>query len=314
MTQYIARRLISLVPVILIVSLIVFSLIHLTPGDAASAILGETATEEQLEKMRQSLGLDDPLYEQFLRWLGDVAVGDFGVSVFSGEPVIQIIWQSFGTTFGLSLIAMIMSLVLAIPLAILAVWKRNSWINSLFMSFSLLGVSIPAFWLALLLIIVFAVSLGWVPVAGYMPLGQGFWPWLSHLLLPAIVLSVQQAGLIARMLRDGMLEVMNQDYIRSARAKGAKEWVILLGHILPNAMIPTVTVIGVSIADLLGGAIIVESIFAIPGLGQLIAESISRRDFPVLQGGVLFIAVIYVLVNLLVDLAYAFFDPRIRYD
>ncbi|WP_274520448.1 ABC transporter permease [Paenibacillus beijingensis] len=309
-----ARRLISLIPVILIVSLICFSLIHITPGDAASAILGETATEEQLAKMRQSLGLDAPLYEQFLRWLGDVAVGDFGVSVFSGEPVIQIIWESFKTTFGLSLIAMLLSLVIAIPLAILAVWKRNSWMNWIFMSFSLLGVSIPAFWLALLLIIVFAVTLGWVPVAGYMPLSQGFWPWLSHLLLPAVVLSVQQAGLIARMLRDGMLEVMNQDYIRSARAKGAKEWIILLGHILPNAMIPTVTVIGVTIAELLGGAIIVESIFAIPGLGQLIAESISRRDFPVLQGGVLFIAVIYVLVNLLVDLAYAFFDPRIRYD
>nr|WP_240353403.1 ABC transporter permease [Cohnella algarum] len=222
MTRYIARRLVSLIPVLLIVSIVVFLIIHMTPGDAATAILGDTASAEQLEAMRESLGLNAPLYEQFLNWLVNVLQGDFGESVFSGEPVLSLVLNRFGTTAGLALLATLLSLVIAVPLALLAVWKRNSWFESVFLSFSLFGISMPGFWMALLLILLFSVTLGWLPVAGYVPLAEGFGPWISHLLLPAVVLSVQQIGLIARMLRDSMLDVLGHDYVRTARAKGRR--------------------------------------------------------------------------------------------
>lgn len=314
MLQYIARRLLALLPVLIVVGVIVFTIIHLTPGDPASIILGESATQEEVDQLRQALGLDQPLMTQFVTWLGQVATGNLGTSVFSGEPVTQTIVDRLGPTVSLAIVACIVSLCIAIPTAILAVWKRDSMLDPAFMSVTLLGVSIPNFWLALLLILLFAVVLRWLPVSGYVPISEGIWPWLSHLILPAVVLSVQQAGIISRMLRDGMLDIMHQDYIRTARAKGLKERVVLIKHTLSNAMIPTTTVIGASIAGLLGGAVITETIFAIPGIGGLIVESIARRDYPVLQGTVLFVATVYVIVNLLVDLAYAVLDPRIRYD
>lgn len=314
MLQYIARRLLALLPVLIVVGVIVFTIIHLTPGDPASIILGESATQEEVDQLRQALGLDQPLMTQFVTWLGQVATGNLGTSVFSGEPVTQTIVDRLGPTVSLAIVACIVSLCIAIPTAILAVWKRDSMLDPAFMSVTLLGVSIPNFWLALLLILLFAVVLRWLPVSGYVPISEGIWPWLSHLILPAVVLSVQQAGIISRMLRDGMLDIMHQDYIRTARAKGLKERVVLIKHTLSNAMIPTTTVIGASIAGLLGGAVITETIFAIPGIGGLIVESIARRDYPVLQGAVLFVASVYVIVNLLVDLTYAVLDPRIRYD
>lgn len=314
MLQYIGRRLLALIPVLIVVGVIVFTIIHLTPGDPASVILGESATQEEVDQLRQALGLDQPLMSQFITWIGQVATGNLGTSVFSGEPVAQTIIDRLGPTVSLAIVACIVSLCIAIPTAILAVWKRDSVLDPAFMSITLLGVSIPNFWLALLLILLFAVVLRWLPVAGYVPISEGVWPWLSHLILPAVVLSVQQAGIISRMLRDGMLDIMHQDFIRTARAKGLKERVVLIKHTLSNAMIPTTTVIGASIAGLLGGAVVTETIFAIPGIGGLIVESIARRDYPVLQGTVLFVATVYVIVNLVVDLAYAVLDPRIRYD
>lgn len=314
MLQYIGRRLLALIPVLIVVGVIVFTIIHLTPGDPASVILGESATQEEVDQLRQALGLDQPLMSQFITWIGQVATGNLGTSVFSGEPVAQTIIDRLGPTVSLAIVACMVSLCIAIPTAILAVWKRDSVLDPAFMSVTLLGVSIPNFWLALLLILLFAVVLRWLPVAGYVPISEGVWPWLSHLILPAVVLSVQQAGIISRMLRDGMLDIMHQDFIRTARAKGLKERVVLIKHTLSNAMIPTTTVIGASIAGLLGGAVVTETIFAIPGIGGLIVESIARRDYPVLQGTVLFVATVYVIVNLVVDLAYAVLDPRIRYD
>lgn len=314
MIQYIIRRLLFLIPVLLVVGVIVFTIIHLTPGDPAAVILGESATQEQIQELREHLGLDDPLPIQFLSWMCRAATGDLGESVFSGESVVASIAAHLGPTISLALLATMISVTVAIPMAILAVWKRNSALDPLFMSVSLLGVSIPNFWLALLLVMCFSVFLGWLPVAGYAPLEDGLWEWLSHLILPAFVLSVHQMGIVSRMLRDGMLDIISQDFIRTARAKGMRERAVLTKHVLLNAMIPTITVMGSSVAHLLGGAIVIETIFAMPGIGQLVAESIFRRDYPVLQGTVLFVATVYVVVNLLVDLAYGLFDPRIRYD
>lgn len=314
MIQYIIRRLLFLIPVLLVVGVIVFTIIHLTPGDPAVVILGESATQEQIQELREHLGLDDPLPIQFLSWMGRAVTGDLGESVFSGESVVASIIDHLGPTLSLALLATMISVTVAIPMAILAVWKRNSALDPLFMSVSLLGVSIPNFWLALLLVMCFSVFLGWLPVAGYAPLEDGLWEWLSHLILPAFVLSVHQMGIVSRMLRDGMLDVISQDFIRTARAKGMRERAVLTKHVLLNAMIPTITVMGSNVAHLLGGAIVIETIFAMPGIGQLVAESIFRRDYPVLQGTVLFVASVYVVVNLLVDLAYGLFDPRIRYD
>lgn len=314
MLKYILKRLLSLIPVVLIVGIIVFVIIHLIPGDPAQVMLGQSATDEQVENLRAELGLDEPIIIQFITWFGGVIKGDLGHSVFSNQPVLHLIFERMGPTISLTLLATTISLIIAIPSAIFATWKRNSLLDPLFMSGSLLGVSIPNFWLALLLILLFAVTLQWLPVAGYVPLREGLWPWFSHLILPAIVLSVQQIGIIARMLRDGMLEVVNQDYIRTAKAKGLSESIVLMKHAFFNAMIPTTTVIGTSIALLLGGAVVTETVFAIPGLGRLIIDSISTRDYPVLQGAVLFVAGVYVLVNLMIDITYALFDPRIRYD
>lgn len=314
MGRYVARRVMSLIPVLTVVGVVVFSLVHLTPGDPARVMLGQSASPERIAQLRQELGLDDPLPLQFLFWARDVVSGDLGVSIYSGTPVAEIIATRIGPTASLTLLSMLFGLLIAIPSAMLAVWKRDSLWDPAFMSVSLVGISIPNFWLGIVLILIFPVTLGWLPVSGYVPLSAGLWPWLSHLLLPAIALSAQVAGLIARMLRDGMLEVINRSFIRTARAKGVTERIVLARHAFFNAMIPTTTVIGISFAGLLGGAVVIESIFAIPGVGSLVVESIARRDYPVLQGTVLFVAVMYVVVNLLVDLLYAVLDPRIRYQ
>lgn len=305
------RRILALVPVLTVVGVVVFLLVHLTPGDPAALILGESATPHSVAVLHAQLGLDRPLWSQFLHWSSGVLTGDFGNSIIYGRSVTSTIWTHVGPTASIAAIAFSTSLLLAIPSAIFAVWKRDSFLDPTFMSVSLLGVSIPNFWLALMLISAFSVQLGWLPVAGYVPLTGGFWPWLSHLLLPSFVLSVQQAGLIARMLRDGMLDVLHQDYIRTARSKGVSERVVLTSHALRNALLPTLTVAGTSLAALLGGAIVTEVVFVIPGIGHLVVDSINRRDYPVLQGVVLFIAVIYVVVNLLVDLLYTVLDPRV---
>jgi peptide/nickel transport system permease protein len=312
---YLARRVLALVPVLIVVGIVVFLLIHLTPGDPAAVILGDSATPARIASLRHELGLDKPLWEQFLTWGQGVLRGDLGNSLFFHRSVVSTIFDHVGPTASLALLAFIMGLLIAIPSALLAVWmrKRNRFLDPMFMSGSLVGVSVPNFWLALMLISFFAVNLRWLPVSGYVPLGNGVWPWFSHLLMPAFVLAIQQAGLIARMLRDGMLDVLHQDYIRTARAKGAPEKWVLMRHAFRNALIPTVTVVGSSLAALLGGAVVTEVVFALPGVGNLIVQSISRRDFPVVTGAVMFIALVYVVVNLLVDVLYSVLDPRVQY-
>jgi peptide/nickel transport system permease protein len=312
---YLARRVLALVPVLIVVGIVVFLLIHLTPGDPAAVILGDSATPARIASLRHELGLDKPLWEQFLTWGRGVLSGDLGNSLFFHRSVVATILDHVGPTASLALLAFTMGLLIAIPSALLAVWmrKRNRFLDPMFMSGSLVGVSVPNFWLALMLISFFAVNLRWLPVSGYIPLGNGVWPWFSHLLMPAFVLAIQQAGLIARMLRDGMLDVLHQDYIRTARAKGAPEKWVLMRHAFRNALIPTVTVVGSSLAALLGGAVVTEVVFALPGVGNLIVQSISRRDFPVVTGAVMFIALVYVVVNLLVDVLYSVLDPRVQY-
>lgn len=298
----------------LIVSIITFMIVHLTPGNPAYLILGEEASEESIAQLEKQLGLDQPAVVQFFNWVGNILQGDLGQSIYSSEPVLQIILDHFGPTVSLTVLALILILLIGIPTAIFTVWKRNTLLDPAFISLSLIGVSIPEFWFAMLLVLGLGVTIPIFPVAGYIPLGENFIDWLYHLILPAFVLAAVEIGLIARMLRDGMLESVNQDYTRTARAKGVKESTVLMKHVFSNALIPTTTVIGATVAGLLGGTVIIETLFTIPGIGQLLIDSIHRRDYPVIQGVVLFIAAIYVLVNLVVDLLYAILDPRIRYD
>ncbi|MFD1171208.1 ABC transporter permease [Oceanobacillus picturae] len=314
MLQYTIRRLFSIIPVMLIVSVIVFLIVHLTPGNPAYLILGEDSSPEAIAQLEEQLGLDKSMAVQFVDWIKNILMGDLGQSIYSSEPVIQVIMERVGPTFSLMITAMSLTLIIAIPTAVFIVWRRNTILDPLFTSASLLGASIPEFWFAMLLVLGLGVAVPIFPVAGYVPIDVGLGDWIYHLILPAFVLASVEIGLIARMLRDGMLESVNQDYTKTARAKGVRESVVLMKHVLSNALIPTTTVIGVMIAGLLGGTVIIETIFTIPGIGQLLIDSIHRRDYPVIQGVVLFIAVVYVFVNLLIDLLYAFLDPRIRYD
>lgn len=314
MLQYTIRRLFSIIPVLLVVCVIVFLIVHLTPGNPAYLILGEDSSPEAVAQLEEQLGLNKSIVEQFVDWIKNIVTGDLGESVYSSEPVTQVIFDRIGPTFSLMLISMTFTLIIAIPTAIFVVWRRNTVMDPIFTSASLVGASIPEFWFAMLLVLSFGVAIPIFPVAGYVPIAEGTGNWLHHLILPAIILATVEVGLIARMLRDSMLESVNQDYTKTARAKGVKESVVLMKHVFSNALIPTTTVVGLMIAGLLGGTVIIETIFTIPGIGQLLIDSIHRRDYPVIQGVVLFIAVVYVLVNLLIDLLYALLDPRIRYD
>lgn len=298
----------------LVVSIIVFLLIHLTPGNPAYLILGEDSSPESVAQLEKQLGLDKPLLFQFFYWIKDIITGNLGESVYSSEPVLHLILKNFGPTFSLMILSILMILLIAVPAAIIIVALRKTFFDPLFISISLLGVSIPEFWFAILLVLGLGVTFPIFPVAGYIPIAEGFGPWLHHLFLPAFVLAAVEIGIIARMLRDSMLESVNQDFTRTVRAKGVRESKILVKHVFANALIPTTTVLGTTVAGLLGGTVIIETLFTIPGIGQLLIDSIHRRDYPVIQGVVLFIAAIYVLVNLAVDLLYAILDPRIRYD
>lgn len=312
--QYTIRRLLSVIPVMFVVSVIVFLLVHLTPGNPAFLILGEDSSPEAIAQLESQLGLDQPLYIQFWDWMKKVITGDLGTSVYSSQPVTELIFSNFGPTFSLMLLSVLLIIIISVPIAILIVSLRKTVLDPLFISASLLGVSIPEFWLAILLVLEFGVAIPIFPVAGYMPISEGFGAWLYHLLLPSFVLAVVEVGIITRMLRDSMLDSVNQDYTKTARAKGVRERDILMKHVFANALIPTTTVLGATVAGLLGGTVVIETLFTIPGIGQLLIDSIHRRDYPVIQGVVLFIAAIYVLVNLVIDLLYAFLDPRIRYD
>ncbi|MEM8505525.1 MAG: ABC transporter permease [Cyanobacteria bacterium P01_D01_bin.1] len=333
MGRYILRRLLQLVPVLLGISLLVFVFLHLIPGDPAVTMLGDRATPEAVERLRERMGLNEPLPLQYLSFLGSLLTFDLGTSIFTGVPIADEIRLRWPATFELSVTAMLIALVVGIPAGVLAAVKKNSWIDNLTMTGSLLGVSMPVYWLGLLLVYLFAVNLQWLPPSGRTDISVVFQPItgffifdsivqgdfealgdvLAHLVLPAITLSTIPLAIIARITRSAMLEVLSQDYIRTARSKGLKELMVIGKHALKNAMLPVVTIVGLEFGTLLGGAILTETIFSWPGIGSWIYGGILQRDYPVVQGGVVFVAFVFVLINLLVDLSYALLDPRIQY-
>lgn len=312
MKVYILQRLLSLIPVLLVVAIVVFFLIHLTPGDPAAIILGPDATAEEVEALRKELGLDRPLYIQFFDWFIGLLQGDLGHSIFLDQPVLQAFLEHLGPTLSLAILAQIIAILIALPFGIIAATKRGTAADTFFMTFSLLGISIPSFLLGLLLILLFAVKLHLLPAAGYQGLETGFFNHIRYLILPAITLGTIQAALIARMTRSSMLDTLNQNFIKTAYAKGLKERVIIYKHALRNSFIPILTVIGQSFGALVAGAVVTEVVFNIPGIGQLIVNAIQRRDYVLIQGAILLIATSYVLINLIVDLLYGIIDPRVR--
>jgi peptide/nickel transport system permease protein len=311
--RLVARRILATIPVMGVVALTVFALLHLTPGDPAVIIAGDYATTQDIERIRAKLGLDRPLLSQAGIWLANVLRGDLGTSIYSGLPVSTLIGQRVGPTAALTALAMCLSVLTAVPLGVLAAWRQGSWLDRVVMVFSVSGFSMPVFWLGFLLVWVFAIQLGVLPVQGYQPLQAGAWDFLRHLVLPALTLSLVYMALIARMTRASMLGVLREDYIRTAFAKGLAPRRVLLGHALKAASLPVVTIIGVGFALLIGGAVVTESVFAVPGLGRLTVDAIVRRDYPVIQGVVLVVSGAYVLLNLVIDLTYVVLDPRIRY-
>ena len=311
--SYLVRRLLATIPVMGVVAIFVFALLHLSPGDPAAVIAGDYASPADVQRIRQKLGLDNPLHEQLGIWLWHVVRGDLGTSIFSGLPVTKLIGQRLEPTLALTVCTMVIAVLLAVPLGIVAAWKAGTWVDRLVMIFAVLGFSVPVFWLGFLFIYGFAVQLALLPVQGYVSFRQGLLPFLKHLVLPSLTLGMVYMALIARMTRASMLEVLREDYIRTAHAKGLKPHVVLLWHGLKNASLPIVTVIGVGVALLIGGVVVTESVFAIPGLGRLTVDAILHRDYPVIQGIILVFSGVYVLINLLVDMVYTFLDPRIRY-
>jgi peptide/nickel transport system permease protein len=309
----VTRRLVATIPVMGVVAIAVFALLHVTPGDPAVIIAGDYATNDEVDRIRAKLGLDRPFLAQVMIWLGQVVRGDLGTSIFSGLPVTTLIGQRAEATIMLALYALVLSVALGVPLGVLAAWRRGSWIDRFVMIFAVSGFSMPVFWLGFLLVYVFALTLGWLPVQGYAPISQGLVACLRHLTLPALTLSCIYLALIARMTRASMLGVLGEDYIRTAFAKGLPPRRVLTRHALRNASLPVVTIIGIGFALLIGGAVVTESVFAIPGLGRLTVDAIVRRDYPVIQGVVLVVSGVYVLLNLVIDLLYVVLDPRIRY-
>jgi peptide/nickel transport system permease protein len=313
MFAYIIRRVLATIPVMAVVAIFVFALLYLSPGDPAAIIAGDSATGDDILRIRAKLGLDQPVYVQFGSWAWRLLQGDLGISIFTNLPVTKLIGQRLEPTVALTLSTLVVSVVTAIPMGVLAAWRAGTWIDRVVMGFAVLGFSVPVFVLAYLLIYVFAIGANLLPVQGYVSITQGFWPFLSHLILPTIALGMIYAALIARITRASMLDVLAQDYIRTAQAKGLGNRQVLIGHALKNAAVPIVTIIGIGVALLISGVVVTETVFAIPGLGRLTVDAILRRDYPIIQGIILVFSAAYVVVNLLVDLSYTLLDPRIRY-
>jgi peptide/nickel transport system permease protein len=313
MLAHVVRRVIATIPVMGVVALFVFSLLYVAPGDPAAIIAGDQATPADVERIRQGLGLDRPFLIRFGEWVWQILHGDLGTSIFTNLPVTTMIAQRFEPTLSLMVVTLCLAVTIAVPVGVLAAWKAGTWIDRGIMAFAVFGFSVPVFVIGYLLAYVFALELEWLPVQGYTPIAEGLWPWFENLILPAVALGCVYIALIARITRASMLEVLQQDYIRTARAKGIGQRGILFVHALKNAAVPIVTVIGIGIALLIGGAVVTESVFAIPGLGRLTVDAILRRDYPVIQGLVLLFSFAYVLVNLAIDLLYTVLDPRIRY-
>ena len=312
MLTYILRRLVLLVPVILIVGLIVFTLVHLTPGDPAAVILGDQATPEQVDQLREQLGLNDPLPVQFFAWFTGIFMLDFGDSIFLGIPVTEALVDRLAPTGLLTLYALIIQLVIGIPLGVMSALRSGTITDRLLTAVAISGAAIPNFFLGIMLILLFAVTLQWLPSVGYVPITDDPVDHFKRMLMPAFALGFSTAGLLARLVRSSMLDVLNEDYVRTALAKGLARRDVVVRHALRNALIPSITVVGTSLAALLGGAVVTETVFTIPGMGRLVVQSIGRRDYPIIQGAVMAIAVSYVLVNLLVDILYVYADPRVR--
>jgi len=311
---YVVRRLLALIPVALVVATVAFVLIHLAPGDPASVIAGPYASAEDVQRLQHQLGLDQPLWIQLARWYGRLLRGDVGDSIFLRKPVLDAIADRVEPTLLLTVFATVVAVLIGVPAGIVSAHRHNTAADQTVMVLALVGISVPNFLLGLLLILFFSVQLGWFPVAGYSPLEYGWAKTLRSLVLPAFALGVVQSGLIARITRSAMLDVLREQFILAGRAKGLGEPALVYKHALKNAMIPTITIIGISFAILIGGAIVVETVFNIPGLGRLIISAVLRRDYPVIQGVVLCIAGVYMLINLAVDLSYPLFDPRVRYQ
>jgi len=313
MLGYIVRRILATIPVVTVVAILAFLLLRLTTGDPAAIIAGDSATTQQVAEIRVKLGLERPLVEQFVIWVGRIVRGDFGESYFFKKTVAELIRDRLEPTAALAVCTIMLAVALAVPLGVLAAAQRGTWIDRLVMGFSVLGFSVPVFVIGYALIYLFAVELAWLPVQGYQRLADGFWGFLERLILPSSTLAVIYVALIARITRASVLEVLGADHVRTARAKGLGNTTVLLRHVLRNAAVPIVTVIGLGIALLIGGVVVTESVYGIPGLGRLTVDAVLARDYPTVQAVILLFSVVYVMINLLVDLTYTFLDPRIRY-
>jgi peptide/nickel transport system permease protein len=313
MLFYAAKRIVYLLPTLLLVSFIVFFLIHLIPGDPVTVILGVDASAEDVSAFRETLGLDKPLPTQFAIWLGRVARGDFGTSIKTKRSVSQSILERFPVTMTLTALATLFAILLAVPSGTMAAMHHNTSHDYIFMISAILGVSIPGFWLGLMGLLIFSVHLGWFPSTGYVSIWEDAWKGLRYMVLPSVTLGFYMAAVVARMTRSSMLEVLRLEYVTHARAKGLGEFKVIVKHALKNAFGPTLTTIGLQVGHLLGGAVVTETVFGLPGLGKYVVVSIYNRDYPAVQGCILFIALVYSLVNLLVDILYPYFDPRIEY-
>ncbi|HRJ68940.1 MAG TPA: ABC transporter permease [Beijerinckiaceae bacterium] len=313
MFGYILRRLIGTIPVMLVVAVFIFLMLRLTPSDPAAIIAGDNANAEQVAKIRQQLGLDQPMLTQFFIWFGKVLTGDFGESFFFKKTVAALIAERIEPTLSLSLFTIVLAVLIAVPLGVLAAHRQGTWVDRLVMGFAVLGFSVPAFVIGYIFIYVFAIWLNWLPVQGYQRISEGLGGWALRLVLPALTLSVIYVALIARMTRTSVLEVLSEDYVRTARAKGQVERKVMFRHALRNAAVPIVTVIGLGVALLIGGVVVTESLYTIPGLGRLTVDAVLARDYPTIQAVILLFSFVYVMINLAVDLIYTLLDPRIRY-
>ncbi len=313
MLKFLTQRILSLIPVLLVVAVIVFLILRLTPGDPAAVIAGNNASNDDINRIREQLGLNQPLWSQFFIWLGNLLRGDLGYSFYLNRTVTELLLQRLEPTLSLAVGTITLAVMVAIPLGTIAAWRMGGWLDRILSALSVLGFSVPVFVIGYLLIYFFAIKLNWFPVQGYKRMGEGVIPWAMQLILPCITLSFIYVALIARVTRAAVSETLTEDYVRTARAKGIEEKAVLMRHALANAAVPIATVVGLGIALLIGGVVVTETVYAIPGVGSLTVDAILNRDFPVIQGVVLFFSLTYVMVNLLVDLSYLFFDPRIRY-
>lgn len=313
MFLFLIRRIFATVPVLLIVAVIVFLMLRLTPGDPAAAIVGDTGTQADIARVRAQLGLNDSLIQQFFGWGGRILVGDLGDSYFQKMPILTLIQQRIEPTLSLAFATITIAVLFAVPMGVLAAWKRGGWLDKTLMSISVVSFSIPVFVSAYSVIWLISLKLQWLPSQGYVPISEGLWAWAQRLIMPASTLSLLYMALIARVTRAAVAEALSEDFVRTARAKGISERQVLIRHALRNAAVPIITVIGLGVALLIGGVVVTETVYAIPGLGQLTVDAVLARDYPLIQGLTIFFSFAYVLVNLVIDLSYAVFDPRVKY-